>query len=92
MIDVTPRERPDEEFSASERAHLTMQVHGLLNALREMEAFADRLNAAQFHGAIRDAVLACGFADELEAWQGIMLHIRSGPCHEPSCRDRQPRA
>ena len=47
MIDVTPRERPDEEFSASERAHLAMQVHGLLNALREMEAFADRLNAAR---------------------------------------------
>ena len=82
----------DEEFSASERAHLAMQVHGLLNALREMETFADRLNSAQFHGAIRDAVLACGFADEVEAWQGIMLHLRSGPCEESSCRERQSHA
>ena len=91
LMELPASEHASQAFASAERAHLAMQVHGLLNALREMEVFADRLGTAQFHSAIRDAVLACGFADEVDAWQGIMSHLRSGICHEPSCWDRAPR-
>jgi hypothetical protein len=82
--------RAEAQLAAANHAHLAMQVHGLLNALREMEEFTDRLSDHQFNGAIREAILACGFADEVDAWQGIMEHIRSGPCQEITCQERFP--
>jgi hypothetical protein len=87
-LELHAMQRAEAQFAAANQAHLAMQVHGLLNALREMEEFTDRLSDHQFNGAIREAILACGFADEVDAWQGIMEHLRSGPCHEASCQQR----
>ena len=89
-LDLHSLQEAEGHLAAANHAHLAMQVHGLLNALREMEEFTDRLSDHQFNGAIRDAILACGFADEVDAWQGIMEHLRSGPCHEASCQERFP--
>lgn len=89
-LDLYAMQRAEAQFAAANQAHLAMQVHGLLNALREMEEFTDRLSDEQFNGAIRQAILACGFADEVDAWQGIMEHLRSGPCHEGPCQEHFP--
>jgi hypothetical protein len=89
-LELRAIEKAEAQFAAANNAHLAMQVHGLLNALRGMEEFTDRLSDHQFNGAIREAILACGFADEVDAWQGIMEHLRSGPCHEISCQERFP--
>ena len=89
-LELRALQRAEAQLDAANRAYLAMQVHGLLNALREMEEFTDRLSDHQFNGAIRDAILACGFADEVDAWQGIMEHLRSGPCNESSCQERFP--
>jgi hypothetical protein len=89
-LEMRTLQRAEAQFAAANHAHLAMQVHGLLNALREMEEFTDRLSDHQFNGAIREAILACGFADEVDAWQGIMEHLRSGPCEESSCQQRSP--
>jgi hypothetical protein len=89
-LELRALQHAEGQLAAANHAHLAMQVHGLLNALREMEEYTDRLSDHQFNGAIRDAILACGFADEVDAWQGIMEHLRSGPCHESSCQERFP--
>ena len=89
-LELRALQRAEAQLAAANQAHLATQVHGLLNALREMEEFTDRLSDHQFNGAIREAILACGFADEVDAWQGIMEHIRSGPCHESTCQERFP--
>lgn len=89
-LELRAMQRAEAQLAATNQAHLAMQVHGLLNALREMEEFTDRLSDHQFNGAIREAILACGFADEVDAWQGIMEHIQSGPCQEITCQDRFP--
>jgi hypothetical protein len=80
----------DREILALHQDHEAMQVHGLLNALKEVEEFAGRLSETQFNTVIQDAVLACGFADELDAWYTIMDHLQSGTCRESSCIHRTP--
>jgi hypothetical protein len=89
-LELRALQHTEGQLDAANHAHLAMQVHGLLNVLREMEEFTDRLSDHQFNSAIRDAILACGFADEVDAWQGIMEHLQSGPCHESSCQERFP--
>jgi hypothetical protein len=90
LLELHALQQAEADFAAANHTHLAMQVHGLLNALREMEEFTDRLSDHQFNGAIREAILACGFADEVDAWQGIMEHLRAGPCHELSCQEQFP--
>jgi len=80
----------DAVLHASEDSHLAGQVHDLLHALREVEEFSERLTDTQFHAVIHEAILACGFVDEVEAWQGVMEHLRSGHCHEASCQYHIP--
>ena len=74
----------------AEDSHLDGQVHDLLHALREVEEFSGRLSDTQFHAVIHEAILACGFVDEVEAWQGVIEHLRSGRCHEASCQYHIP--
>ena len=62
-----------------------LQVHGLLNALQEIEEFSSRISESQFHIVIQEVVLACGFADEVDAWRSVMDHLQSGMCQEASC-------
>jgi len=71
-------------------SHLAGQVHHLLYALREVEEFSDRLSDTQFRAVIHEAILACGFVDEVDAWQGVMEHLRSGACDEASCQYHIP--
>lgn len=80
----------DAVLHASEDSPLAGQVHDLLHALREVEEFSERLSDTQFHAVIHEAILACGFVDEVEAWQGVMEHLRSGHCHEASCQYHIP--
>lgn len=73
-------------LSGPDRRQLAIQVHGLLHALTEMEELAGRLTATQFHDVIHEAILACGFSDEADAWRGVMQHLESGKCRASSCR------
>jgi len=70
----------------ADRRQLAVQVHGLLRALREVEEFSGRLTATQVHEVIHEAILACGFADEADAWRGVMQHLETGRCRASSCR------
>lgn len=73
-------------LTGGNHGHLAAQVHGLLHALREVEEFSERLTGTQFHQVIHEAILACGFADEADAWRGVMQHLESGKCRASSCR------
>lgn len=70
----------------ADRRQLAVRVHALLHALREVEEFSGRLTGIQLHEVIHEAILACGFADEADAWRGVMQHLESGKCRASSCR------
>ena len=80
----------DAALSGSTDSHLAGQVHHLLYTLREVEEFSDRLIDTQFRAVIHEAILACGFVDEVDAWEGVLEHLRSGVCDEASCQYHIP--
>ena len=80
----------DAALNPSTDHNLAGKVHDLLHALREIEEFSERLSDAQFRAVIHEAILACGFEDEVDAWQVVMDHLRCGACNEASCQYHIP--
>lgn len=48
----------------------------LLEILRELDQHSDRWSSLRVGDVLHEAVLACGFADEAEAWDVLMCQIR----------------
>ena len=47
----------------------------LLEIIRELDRHAGRLADCQVSIVLHEAILACGFEDELEAWDALMCHL-----------------
>jgi hypothetical protein len=47
----------------------------LLEIIHELDRYGDRLPKCQLRLALNKAILACGFEDELEAWDALMCHL-----------------
>jgi len=51
------------------------RVQQLLEIIRELEEWKDRLSDSQFAEALQFAARACGFDDAVEAWQAIVTLV-----------------
>jgi len=47
----------------------------LLEIIHELDRHADRLPKCQMNLAFNKAIQACGFEDEVEAWDALMCHL-----------------
>jgi hypothetical protein len=58
----------------------------LLEIIHELDRYSDRLPKCQVSVALNKAILACGFQDEIEAWDALMCHLDQSL--DDSCLDR----
>jgi len=47
----------------------------LLEIIHELDHYSDRLPKCQVSTVLNHAILACGFEDEIEAWDALMCHL-----------------
>ena len=47
----------------------------LLEIIRELDRQSGRLADCQVGVVLQEAILACGFEDELEAWDALLCHL-----------------
>jgi hypothetical protein len=47
----------------------------LLEIIRELDRHSGRLADCQVGVVLHEAILACGFEDELEAWDAVLCHL-----------------
>jgi len=64
----------------------------LLEILRELDKHSDRWPHLRVGDVLHEAVLACGFADEAEAWDVLMYQIRRERASVTEGRTEQQRA
>lgn len=55
-----------------------LRVYRLLVSIRHFEEFADRIPEAKYNILLDDAILECGFADEVEALRAILNEFGDG--------------
>jgi len=76
------------QIRAAEPRTADKRVCELLRVFEEIEEYEKRLSAHQYDAIMYQAMLACGFADEIDAWRALtrwnflrLERQRSG-CHE----------
>ena len=58
----------------------------LLEIIRELDRHSGRLADCQVGVVLHEAILACGFEDELEAWDALLYHLDPSLGDTPSYR------
>lgn len=55
-----------------------LRVYRLFVVVRQLEEFANRLSESEFNILLDEAILACGFADEVEALRATLDEFGDG--------------
>lgn len=73
MNHINPARRQAQQsvFDRAEASLVDKRARQLVTAFLEFEEFRHLMTSAQFEEIMRWAILACGFNDEIEAWNAL---------------------